>query len=146
MARNKIGVLSDGVTSLADSQATGDLGPVTILPGQEGFGDEGTAMLELIHDLAPGAQLFFATAGNGLPSFAQNIRDLRTAGCDIILDDISYFVESPFQEATAPSSHPHGSWRSSCYDVLPRARLLFLVCNSGNQRLHVRPWERFCGR
>jgi hypothetical protein len=58
----KIGVLSDGVSSLAISQATGDLGTVTILPGQEGFGDEGTAMLEIIHDLAPGAQLYFATA------------------------------------------------------------------------------------
>ena len=29
----KIGVLSDGVTNLAASQASGDLGPVTILPG-----------------------------------------------------------------------------------------------------------------
>src|SRR5229473_1898154 len=32
----KIGVLSDGVSSLATSQATGDLGAVTILPGQAG--------------------------------------------------------------------------------------------------------------
>jgi len=50
----KIGVLSDGVISLAASQGLGDLGPVTILPGQAGLvGDEGTAMLEIIHDLAP---------------------------------------------------------------------------------------------
>src|SRR4029079_4146382 len=56
----KIGVLSDGVTNLAASQAAGDLGPVTVLPGQTGTGDEGTAMLEIVHDLAPGAQLFFA--------------------------------------------------------------------------------------
>jgi hypothetical protein len=49
----KIGVLSDGVTNLAASQASGDLGPVTVLPGQAGSGDEGTAMLEIIHDLAP---------------------------------------------------------------------------------------------
>src|SRR6185503_4567309 len=32
----KIGVLSDGVTNLAASQAAGDLGPVTVLPGQAG--------------------------------------------------------------------------------------------------------------
>src|SRR5437868_3505299 len=57
----RIGVLSNGVSSLADSQARGDLGPVTILPGQGGSGDEGTAMLEIVHDLAPGAQLYFAT-------------------------------------------------------------------------------------
>src|SRR6185503_10555239 len=94
---------SDGVSSLADSQATGDLGPVTVLPGQGGSGDEGTAMLEIIHDLAPGAQLYFATAINGLPQFAQNIRDLRTAGCDIILDDVGYFVESPFQDGQTPA-------------------------------------------
>jgi hypothetical protein len=99
----KIGVLSDGVTNLAASQALGDLGPVTVLPGQAGAGDEGTAMLEIIHDVAPGAQLFFATAFNGITSFAQNIRDLRAAGCDIIVDDVFYFVETPFQDGQAPS-------------------------------------------
>lgn len=99
----KIGVLSDGVTNLAASQAAGDLGPVTILPGQAGSGDEGTAMLEIVHDIAPGAQLYFATAFNGIASFAQNIRNLRAAGCDIIVDDVFYFVETPFQDGQAPS-------------------------------------------
>src|SRR5215204_5753655 len=61
----KIGVLSNGVNTLAARQASGDLpATVTVLPGQAGSGDEGTAMLELIYDLAPGAQLFYAT---GLP-------------------------------------------------------------------------------
>ena len=99
----KIGVLSDGVEHLADAQASGDLGAVTVLPGQAGAGDEGTAMLELIHDMAPGAQLYFATAFTSITSFAQNIRDLRTAGCDIIVDDVGYFVESPFQDGQSPS-------------------------------------------
>ena len=99
----KIGVLSDGVDSLATAVATGDLSPVTVLPGQAGSGDEGTAMLEIVHDLAPGAQLFFATAFTSITSFAQNIRDLRTAGCDIIVDDIIYFAESPFQDGQAGS-------------------------------------------
>src|SRR5262245_35825629 len=98
----KIGVLSDGVTNLAASQALGDLGPVTVLPGRSGAGDEGTAMLEIIHDVAPGAQLFFATAFGGITSFAQNIRALRAAGCDIIVDDVFYFVETPFQDGQAP--------------------------------------------
>jgi hypothetical protein len=98
----KIGVLSDGVTNLALSQASGDLGSVTVLPGQTGSGDEGTAMLEIIHDLAPGAQLYFATAFNGSASFAQNIHDLRTAGCDIIVDDVFYSGESPFQDGQGP--------------------------------------------
>ena len=99
----KIGVLSDGVSNLAAAQASGDLGAVTVLPGQGGSGDEGTAMLELIRDMAPGAQLYFATAFTSITSFAQNIRDLRAAGCDIIVDDVAYFVESPFQDGQAPS-------------------------------------------
>jgi len=132
----KIGVISDGVESLADSQATGDLGPVTVLPGQGGFGDEGTAMLEIIHDLAPGAQLYFATAFNSLPEFAQNIRDLRTAGCDIILDDVSYFVESPFQDgqaATVVSPNNSGLATQAVNDVVASGALYFSsAANSGN--------------
>ncbi len=98
----KIGVLSDGVTSLAASQAAGDLGLVTVIPGQGGSGDEGTAMLEIVHDVAPGAQLYFATALGGITSFANNIVALRAAGCDIIVDDVFYFVETPFQDGQAP--------------------------------------------
>ncbi len=37
----KIGVLSDSVDFLTGSQATGDLGPVTVLPGQAGLGNTG---------------------------------------------------------------------------------------------------------
>jgi Subtilase family/Proprotein convertase P-domain len=97
----KIGVLSDSVDFLAQSIASGNLpADVTVLPGQSGVPGvgEGTAMLEIIHDLAPGAKLFFATAFNGIQSFADNIRALRAAGCDIIVDDIIYFVESPFHD------------------------------------------------
>src|SRR6266540_2172318 len=93
-----IGVLSNGVASLAAEQANGELGPVTVLPGQAGTGNEGTAMLEIVHDLAPGAQLFFATAFTSQASFAQNVLDLRTAGCDIIVDDVGYYREAVFQD------------------------------------------------
>jgi subtilisin family serine protease len=102
----KIGVLSDGVNSLATSQASGNLGPVTVLA--PGSGDEGTAMLEIIADLAPGAQLFFATADGGPTVFAQHIRDLRDAGCDIIVDDVLYFVETPFQDGQVSASDTNG--------------------------------------
>jgi len=96
----KVGVLSDSVDWMSNSQATGDLPPnVTVLPGQGGFGSgEGTAMLEIIHDIAPGAQLFFATAGGGEANFAQNILNLRAVGCDIIVDDVRYFTEPPLQD------------------------------------------------
>jgi subtilisin-like proprotein convertase family protein len=96
-----IGVLSDSNDFLEDSIARGELpADVTTLPGQDGRpgSGEGTAMLEIVHDLAPGAKLFFATAFAGSTSFADNIRALRAAGCDIIVDDVIYFSESPFQD------------------------------------------------
>ncbi|MGH3759419.1 S8 family serine peptidase [Actinophytocola sp.] len=95
----KICALSDGVDSLAASQAAGELPDVDVLPTQAGGGDEGTAMLEIIHDVAPSASLGFATAFNGDASFADNIRALRfELDCDIIVDDIIYFREAPFQD------------------------------------------------
>ena len=102
----KIGVLSDGVGNLAESQATGNLGPVTVLA--PGTGNEGTAMLEIIADLAPGAELYFASANGGPASFAQRIHDLRAAGCDIIVDDVFYFVESAFQDGQIGTSPTNG--------------------------------------
>lgn len=130
----KIGVLSDGVTNLAASQALGDLGPVTVLPGQTGSGDEGTAMLEIVHDLAPGANLYFATAFTSLVSFAQNIRDLRTAGCDIIIDDVFYFVETPFQDGQlTPSNTNGGQVIQAVNDVTAAGGMYFSSAgNSGN--------------
>ncbi|WP_236788142.1 S8 family serine peptidase [Amycolatopsis sp. GM8] len=95
----KVCALSDGVDSLAVSQAAGELPAVDVVAGQEGAGDEGTAMLEIIHDLAPGAALGFASAFNSDASFADNIRTLRfERHCDVIVDDVIYFKESPFQD------------------------------------------------
>jgi hypothetical protein len=132
----KIGVLSDGVNGLAGSQARGDLGPVTVLPGQTGHGGEGTAMLEIIHDLAPGAQLYFATATGSITQFAQNIRDLRAAGCDIIVDDVTYDVESAFQDGQAPgvlSTTNGGIVTQAVNDVTASGALYFSAAgNEGN--------------
>lgn len=101
----KVGVLSDSASAarVAALIATGDLPANTVvLPGQAGPStgeDEGAAMMEIVHDMAPGAQLYFATADNGQASFAANIETLRfTYGCDIIVDDVSYFAESVFQD------------------------------------------------
>ena len=106
-----IGVLSDGVASRAARQASGDLPPtgpgpgtLNVLAGQAGpaSGDEGTAMLEIVHDVAPGATLFFATGFSTNAQMATNIKALRTAGCDIIIDDLTYFNETPFQDGQVP--------------------------------------------
>ena len=82
-----IGVMSNGVATLAARQASGDLpANVMVLPGQAGSGDEGTAMLEIVYDLAPGADLFFATGGSEA-QIATNIQALCNAGADVIVDD-----------------------------------------------------------
>ncbi len=94
-----VGVLSDGADALPSLVTSGDLpAGVTILPGQAGAGNEGAAMLEIVHDLAPGASLLFATAINGQASFANNILALRAAGADVIVDDVGYFAEAVFQD------------------------------------------------
>ena len=93
----KIGVLSDSATYLSQVQATGDLPSVTILDDVTGTG-EGTAMLEIINDMAPGADLYFATAYRSDASFAQNIISLANAGCKVIVDDVFYFNEPAFED------------------------------------------------
>jgi hypothetical protein len=93
-----IGVISNGVDTLAARQATGDLPAVTVLPGQAGSGDEGTAMLEILYDLAPGATLFFSRAGGSAPAMAANILALCNAGAKIIVDDIFYEDEAVFED------------------------------------------------
>jgi subtilase family protein len=135
----KIGVLSDGVRNLAASQARGDLGPVTVIgPAAPcpvaNTCDEGTAMLEIIHDLAPGAELFFASAFVNILSFADNIRALRAAGCDIIVDDVFYFVETPFQDGQpAPTNTNGGVVIQAVKDVTASGALYFSSAgNSGN--------------
>jgi hypothetical protein len=96
----KIGIISDSVDGLAAEQQAGRLGPVTVLPGQDGTPGtgEGTAMLEIVHRLAPGAQLYFATANPTEANFASNILALQQAGCNVIVDDVAYFDEPPFQD------------------------------------------------
>jgi hypothetical protein len=91
-------------------------------------------MLEIVHDLAPGAQLYFATANTSITSFAQNIRDLRTAGCDIIIDDVFYFVETPFQDgAPGPTNTNGGAVIQAVKDVTAAGALYFSSAgNSGN--------------
>ncbi len=112
----KVGVLSDGVTSLANEQAANRLPAVTVIAGQSGDGpgpcpstpmvspptcpDEGTALLEVVYSMAPAAQLYYATANSGEGQFAANILALQAAGCNIIVDDVTYGDEPVFQDGT----------------------------------------------
>jgi hypothetical protein len=73
---------------------------IDVVAGQEGAGDEGTAMLQIVHQIAPGAALGFATGFNGSAQMALNIQTLRNPphNCTIIVDDVTYFLEAAFQE------------------------------------------------
>ena len=135
----KVGVLSDGVSSLAAVQASGDLPAVTVLPGQGGAAgdDEGTAMLEIVFDMAPGAQLYFATAFTSLASFATNIHSLQAAGCNVIIDDVSYFVETPFQmgQTAGVLSNTNGGLVTQAVNDVTAAGVLYFssAANSGGK-------------
>jgi PKD repeat protein len=58
-------------------------------------------MMQLIHDIAPGASQAFATAFISEGSFANNIRALANparGNCKIIVDDVYYYAEPMFQD------------------------------------------------
>ena len=94
----KIGVISDGVDSLAVSQATGDLPGFVDVGSNANGGDEGTAMLEIIHDIAPGAELAFHTAFPSSTQFLNAITFFMNNGVDIIVDDVGFLTQPYFQD------------------------------------------------
>lgn len=112
-----VGILSDSfdtntsaVTRAADdvvsdnlpgtSNTCGHATPVGVQQDYSGGGqaDEGRAMAQIVHDLAPGARILFATADNGIDAFADDIRALANAGADVIVDDVTYFAEPFYQD------------------------------------------------
>ena len=100
----KIGVISDGVKGLAEAQATGDLpADLHILSNADG-GNEGTAMLEIIHDEAPQATLYFQEHGSNVIAFNRAVDLLVAEGCTVICDDICWPKE-PFFEQGIVATH-----------------------------------------
>jgi len=93
----KVGVVSDGVTNWTQVAGTNDLPPFIELPQGSGSGDEGTAMLEIIHDIAPGAQLAFCPSGSNVIAFVNAITSLRLLpNCRIVCDDVGWYSEPYF--------------------------------------------------
>ena len=103
----KVGIISDGVNTRTSAQATGDLptdgAGLTVLSNEVG-GDEGTAMLEIVHDMVPSAGLYFHDCGTNTVAFNSAIDDLVSAGCNIICDDIGWITQ-PFFEDGSVATH-----------------------------------------
>jgi hypothetical protein len=108
-------------TTAAGDMSTGDLpSAVTVVntgtnsgeanclnygaPVQLPLGDEGRAMMQIIHDVAPGAGLAFHTAENSEADFANGILALAApvanggGGAKVIVDDVGYPDEPFFQD------------------------------------------------
>ena len=102
-----IGIMSDSYDDLggaAGDIGTGDLpaNGVNVLQDYNSNGsDEGRAMAQLVHDLAPGSDLAFSSVFFGEADFAQQIRDLADpvkGDADVLVDDVYYFFEPYFQD------------------------------------------------
>ena len=98
----RVGIISDGANNWTQSRASGDLpaSGITLFGSctpeafdgpscRGGFTcNEGTAMAEIIHDIAPGAQIAVAAVGTSL-EFITRVNDLANSfGADIIVDDL----------------------------------------------------------
>jgi len=94
----RVGVISDGVDSRAAAQGSGDLPATVTIQTHAGSGDEGTAMLEIVHDLAPGAELGFCGPSTSL-EMVTCVNDLANIyGADIIVDDLGFFDQAFFED------------------------------------------------
>ena len=99
----RVGAMSDGVTSLAESVAKGEL-PADVQVLDPGDGDEGTGMLEIVHDTAPGAKLLFTGTGETLEDHVGGLRALAAAGAGLITEDLAFDDEPAFQQGLAAST------------------------------------------
>ncbi|MDG7001595.1 MAG: S8 family serine peptidase, partial [Nitrososphaerota archaeon] len=108
----KVGVISDGAQYYTESQQSGDLPPTIGMINYNGenatsfTGDEGTAMMEIVHDLAPGAAIDFGGAGTYINSsgnaeystpldMAGVINTMASDGCKVIVDDMGWVTNDP---------------------------------------------------
>ncbi len=109
----KVGILSDSYNSLGGAGLGVSRGELPGVGNPNGFSkpvvvlrdfispsstDEGRAMAEIVHDVAPGAEIYFHTANNTPTIFAQGIIALANAGCKVIVDDVNYFNQPFFQD------------------------------------------------
>jgi hypothetical protein len=104
----KVGIISDGVNTWTEALAKGDLPAdldvlANIVDPSKKVEDEGTAMLEIVHDIVPDARLAFHDGGSNTVSFNQAIDNLVAAGSNIICDDVGWPGEPYFEDGPVAS-------------------------------------------
>lgn len=103
----RVGVISDSFNALGGmaSSVGVDLPPASslkLVSDRASGTDEGRVMAEVIHDLAPGADLAFASGAGGPAAMVNAILGLSAPGrphrCHIIVDDLLYLDEPMFAD------------------------------------------------
>jgi hypothetical protein len=89
----KVGVQSAGISSIAVIEGRGELPAVQVVKPSDGGtappGDEGTALLEEIHAVAPGASLTYCGPGTYV-EYTSCLSQMISAGATILVDDIIF--------------------------------------------------------
>ena len=126
----KVGVISDGLAGLATSQGSGDLPSVDSTtcnvtgqnPTAAAAGGEGTAILEIVHDIAPGAELSFGYFGLGTQNGGTSVDFIAAVNClaahvDVVVDDISFFNNGPYDGTSPISVNASNALRASASPI-----------------------------
>ncbi|MBE7211510.1 MAG: S8 family serine peptidase, partial [Gluconacetobacter diazotrophicus] len=108
--------------------------PVNVLSDYSGGEDEGRAMLQIIHDVAPASPLAFASADISEAGFAANIialsgspnstysiptssgtKTVAGAGCKVVCDDVGYYDEPFFSDGPVAQAVDKASAAGAVY-------------------------------
>ena len=104
-------------STAAQDIATQDVSPdVEVLDNGACPGtDEGRAMAQLVHDVAPGASLKFHSAFNSPLDFANGMLGLQAAGANVLVDDVIYFAENMFSDGILAQAADEAVKRGAAY-------------------------------
>ena len=116
----RVAVISDGIQGLAAAQERGDAPQLAEAlafgAGRLGRGAEGTAMIELVHDLAPGAELSFGAVLTDLDTIAA-VRHFAQR-VDVIVDDVGFLYPDDQQSEVSQNTAAalaHPDWPLRAY-------------------------------
>ena len=129
----KVGIISNSFDTVAPGSADIDAqegylpinadgtSAVTVLRDDDASGDdEGRAMAEEVHQVAPGAQIYFAAQGSSQADFAASVTALVQAGCTVIADDVT-FTHGPAYQVDAAVADAEAAAVAQGVDVFTSA-------------------------